>query len=206
MHDLDGLKYQQCEGTRRIYFCGGGPERRRNRFVTPAAYKALRAIWTCGRADPDACFYGNQYVPGGGRPKKKAAPASRRKSAPKKAPARKKAAPAAPEKVIVTIPGAAERNSKSWRKILTGVTTAAAGGYAFLGLFVPGGRKQDLPIGTHVLGYDEVGYDKKRAARVTVWRVQPDASLGVVYEDEVPIRGWAREVRDEIALVLAGRM
>lgn len=108
-------------------------------------------------------------------------------------------------KTILTVPPALDSRKKHWRKLVTGVDTSQASGYAFVGPWLRAGERAELPLGSYVLGYDEPGSVKNWYPRVTLWRVA-DSELEEVYryEGRVGERDWALACRDEIARILAG--
>ena len=106
---------------------------------------------------------------------------------------------------IVMVPAPVDSRKKSWRKHLTGVDASQANGYAFVGQWLRGGERAELPAGAYVLGYDEPGSMRNWYPCVTLWRVTPSGLEEVYrYEGQVGERSWALACRDEIARILAG--
>lgn len=109
---------------------------------------------------------------------------------------------------IVRIPASADGRKRSWRKHLTAIDPTKKFGYAYLGPWVYGGQLEELPIGSHVLAYDQPGSRANWYSLVRLFRVMEadeGATLELVYEWESEVsdrKSWALACRDDIAEIL----
>ena len=103
------------------------------------------------------------------------------------------------EKVRISLPFSKDERFKSWRKILTGIDKSKDNGYAFLGDFVSTFKNKDieLPIGTYLMVYDEVGSVKYHSPEVYVYRVDGEFQLTELFCSFS--WNWALDLRDEVA-------
>ena len=103
------------------------------------------------------------------------------------------------EKVRISLPSSKDKRFKSWRKILTGIDKNKDNGYAFLGDFVYTFKNKDieLPIGTYLMVYDEVGSVKHHSPEVYVYRVDGEFQLTELFCSYS--WNWALDLRDEVA-------
>lgn len=106
--------------------------------------------------------------------------------------------------VVATLAGetsnAGRRQSKGWLKVLTGVDTDKANGYAFLGSFV-NGERAELEVGTWLLGYGE---DRRHTTAVALWQVTADGLTEVKRWTRLQ-SPWALGCRDEIAALISAQ-
>ena len=109
-------------------------------------------------------------------------------------------------KVIFDVPPPKDRRWRFWRKALDAVNTSCSNGYAFEGRFLQPGRKAELPVGTFVLTYDEVGNRRYHAAEVSLYRLSESGHLEAVRDDRGLVRvegsSWALDLRDRVALLM----
>jgi hypothetical protein len=100
-------------------------------------------------------------------------------------------------KVRISLPASKDKR-KSWRKILTGIDKTKDNGYAFLGDFISTYKNKDieLPVGTIILVYDEVGSVTHHPA-VYVYRVDGEFQLTELFCSYS--WNWDFELRDEVA-------
>ena len=102
------------------------------------------------------------------------------------------------EKVRISLPVSKDK-FKSWRKILTGIDKTKTNGYAFMGDFISTYKNKDieLPIGTYILAYDEVGSRKYYEPEVYVYRIDGEFQLTELFCSYG--WNWALDLRDEVA-------
>ncbi len=109
-------------------------------------------------------------------------------------------------KVIFDVPAPKDRRWKFWRKAIDAVNTSVSNGYAFDGRFLAPGRKAELPIGTFVLIYDEVGNRRYHAPEVALYDLSASGHLEPVRDDQGVVRAegasWALELRDRVARLM----
>ena len=103
------------------------------------------------------------------------------------------------EKVRISLPSSKDKRFKSWRKILTGIDKTKDNGYAFLGDFISTYKNKDieLPVGTIILVYDEVGSVKHHQPEVYVYRVDGEFQLTELFCSYS--WNWSFDLRDEVA-------
>jgi len=104
------------------------------------------------------------------------------------------------QKVIVSIPKPGDTRWKAWRKLLTGVDKEKTNGYAFLGEFLSPGRKAEVPVGSYILIYDEIGSARHHRPEVSVQHVEADGTMTEVLSTIG--KSWALDIRDEVAALL----
>lgn len=104
-------------------------------------------------------------------------------------------------KTIIDLSGIGDNRFKRWAKTVKRVNTSVATGYAFEGDFIGIGRKHELPVGSYVLVYAELGSMRHHHPSVQLWRVTEDGHE-VVYKQEHLNPSWALEVRDDIAAIV----
>lgn len=109
-------------------------------------------------------------------------------------------------KVIFDVPAPKDRRWKFWRKAIDAVNTSVSNGYAFDGRFLAPGRKVELPIGTFVLTYDEVGNRRYHAPEVALYQISASGHLEPVRDDQGAVRAegssWALDLRDRVARLM----
>ena len=109
-------------------------------------------------------------------------------------------------KVIFDVPAPKDRRWKFWRRAIDAVNTSVSNGYAFDGRFLQPGRKAELPIGTFVLTYDEVGNRRYHAPEVALFRVADTGRLEPVSDDQGLVQtegsSWALDLRDRVAALM----
>ena len=109
-------------------------------------------------------------------------------------------------KVIFDVPAPKDRRWKFWRKAIDAVNTSVSNGYAFGGRFLAPGRKAELPIGTFVLTYDEVGNRRYHDPDVALYQISASGHLEPVRDDQGVVRAegasWALELRDRVARLM----
>lgn len=100
-------------------------------------------------------------------------------------------------KIIIDIPNSRDGRFKSWAKQLTGVDITKKDGYAFKGVFLKLGRKEELETGSLVLFYLEAGSAKYHDPKVTVCKVTDEGT----FEELISTKGksWALDIRDKTA-------
>ena len=96
--------------------------------------------------------------------------------------------------VAVHVPQLGDSRGKHWAKVITGVDTNKASGWAFLGDFVADGGIQDLPADSVLLVYGERGSRANPQPEAQLYRVHGDGALTL--EAEAKGRAWARTLRD----------
>lgn len=107
---------------------------------------------------------------------------------------------------IITLPdhelsNSAARRCKHWIKVLTGVNTELATGFAFLGNFARYGETVEVAEGTWVMGYkeDRAASGRLYSHNVTLWQVRNGALVEVNrWQISGGDRNWALHVRDKI--------
>jgi hypothetical protein len=99
--------------------------------------------------------------------------------------------------VAVHVPQLGDSRGKHWAKVITGVDTNKASGWAFLGDFVADGGIQDLPADSVLLVYGERGSRGNPQPEAQLFRVHRDGALTL--EAEATGRAWARTLRDRAA-------
>ena len=108
------------------------------------------------------------------------------------------------ERRIVFIRPIGDRRFKQWVKVVTGVDTTIANGYAFQGTFIGFNRKAELPIGALLLYFGMEGSRRFQRPCVALREVTPDG-LETLYERDRLDLSWALDVRDDIAAIVAAR-
>lgn len=107
---------------------------------------------------------------------------------------------------IVTVPSSfAAHRGKHWAKHVTSVDTSRSNGYAFVGTWVRMDQRSELPVGAHVLTYDEETSSKGRVRQAVqeLRRVDADGTLTRVKEWGESGGDWALAIRDEISALIA---
>jgi len=104
-------------------------------------------------------------------------------------------------KTIIDLSDIGDSRHKRWAKTVKRVDTAVATGYAFEGDFIGIGRKHELPVGSYVLVYAELGSMRHHHPSVQLWKVT-ETGHDVVYKRERLNPSWALEVRDDIAAII----
>ena len=99
--------------------------------------------------------------------------------------------------VAVHVPQLGDSRGKHWAKVITGVDTNKASGWAFQGDFVADGGIQDLPADSVLLVYGERGSRTNPQPEAQLYRVNRDGVLTL--EAEAKGRAWARTLRDRAA-------
>ena len=104
-------------------------------------------------------------------------------------------------KTIIDLSDIGDDRFKRWAKTVKSVNTSIATGYAFEGDFIGIGRKHELPVGSYVLVYAELGSMRHHHPSVQLWKVTADGHE-VAYKREHLNPSWALEVRDDIAAIV----
>ncbi len=102
--------------------------------------------------------------------------------------------------VAVHVPQLGDARGKHWAKVVTGVDTNKASGWAFIGDFVADGGIQDVPAGSVLLVYGERGSRANPQAEAHLYRVNADSTITL--EGQAQGRAWARTIRDRAADLL----
>lgn len=103
--------------------------------------------------------------------------------------------------VAIEVPLIGDGRLKNWAKIVRGVDTGQAGGWAFDGDFVATGGIQDLPAPSVLLVYGEKGSRGNPRPEARVYGVNTDSTLTL--HAEASGRAWARTLRDTVVDLLA---
>jgi len=98
--------------------------------------------------------------------------------------------------VAVEIPLVGDERHKNWAKVVDGVDTSRASGWAYDGSFIATGGIQDVPIGSVVLVYGERGSRANPQITARVYIVNADSTLSL--EAEAKGKAWARTLRDPV--------
>jgi hypothetical protein len=113
------------------------------------------------------------------------------------------------EKVIVEMPFPKDNRWRSWAKLLTDVNEKEANGYAFKGTFLPLSDakrnaivKRELEVGSIIMIYEEEGSQKYHKPLISLYEVQTDGKLKLIYEHKCKGFSWTLEVRDDIKKIL----
>mgnify|MGYP001182405567 CR=1 FL=1 len=104
-------------------------------------------------------------------------------------------------RTIIDLTDIGDDRFKRWAKTVKRVNTSLATGYAFEGEFIGIGRKHELPVGSYVLVYAELGSMRHHHPSVQLWKVT-ETGHDVVYKRERLNPSWALEVRDDIAAII----
>lgn len=108
--------------------------------------------------------------------------------------------------VKVSIPAPADSRWRSWGKLVEGVDRRRKDGNAFRGPWVRRGRLEELPAGSLVLLYDQVGSRRHHRPTARVMRVEGDGRLAPAHDGQGPLEAqgwdWALLLRDRVAALL----
>jgi hypothetical protein len=105
--------------------------------------------------------------------------------------------------VAVDVPQAGDPRQKHWAKVVTGVDSSRASGWAFSGDFIADGGIQDVPPGAIILVYGEKGGRENPRSEAHVYTVNADATL--THHVTAKGRAWARTLRDRVADLLSNQ-
>jgi len=102
--------------------------------------------------------------------------------------------------VPIEVPLLGDDRRRHWAKLVTGVDTSKATGWAYAGEFVLDGGVQDLPAGGLLLVYGERGSAQNPRPEAALYTIGPDSTLTL--EAVASGRAWARTLRDRAADLL----
>jgi len=102
--------------------------------------------------------------------------------------------------VAVEIPQVGDPRRKNWAKVVYGVNTSRASGWAYDGDFIATGGVQDVPVGSVVLVYGEKGSRDNPAIEARVYTANADGTLS--HHKTAKGHAWARTLRDLVADLL----
>lgn len=98
--------------------------------------------------------------------------------------------------VAVDVPLLGNERHKNWAKVVDSVDTNKSSGWAYDGVFVSVGGIQDVPVGSVLLVYGEMGSRANPQILARVYTVNADSTL--TQQAEATGKAWARTLRDPI--------
>lgn len=96
--------------------------------------------------------------------------------------------------VAVDVPLLGNERHKNWAKVVDSVDTNKSSGWAYDGVFVSVGGIQDVPVGSVLLVYGEMGSRANPQILARVYTVNADSTL--TQQAEATGKAWARTLRD----------
>ncbi len=109
-------------------------------------------------------------------------------------------------KKIIGVPGCKDLRFKSWARALERVDRSKTTATAFKGQDLPLRGVVELDVGTFVLLYEEQGSRRSRRVYITLFVVGSDRFSRIKTWGPLSLRGWVKDVRDEIADIVESKL